>query len=227
MKNEPSRVDWSVFHRAFIALSFCVVLSVGLLIGSQYYYDYLTQWGLEQRNLFAQMQAEYSQVREALEIVDTFYYDTFNKLIKERFFQEKPQTSLEEQGLQIVSEIKNVIPDLKLPSPVTYELTAKALYSKLPFSIDQQLKIYETKLILTLGLLHEGDLLKLIETIEFQRLAGLFNLLKCEIRRVQEELDVKDVSKAYFNATCVLAWYVSTIEKSEPLPILPERRRFP
>lgn len=227
MKKVSSRIDWAVFHRVFIVSGSCLVLSIGLVVGSQQYEVYLTQWSSQQRNLFAQMQAEYVQIQEALEIVNTFYYNTFNGLIKEKFFQEKPQVSLEEQALQMVNEIKNVIPNLKLPPPVTYELATKNLYSHFPFPIDTQLKVYETKLILALGLLHEEDMLKLIETLEFQKLAGLFNLQRCEIKRAQEKIDVNDVSKAYFNANCVLAWYVSTIEKSEPVSILPERRRVP
>jgi len=202
------KIDWSVLFRAMLMWIVSLLMSIALIIGAQQYLQYQMTWELSQRNSFGQVQAEYSRVQEALDIVKSSYYNFFNQLITQSFFQEKLAGSLEEQRLHIVEEIVALIQ--KLPAPATYELTQSTLYTVPSILTENSFKVYETKLILKLGLLHEEDLLKLIETIEFQKFPGLFNLQKCEIARLQESINVNEL-KTNLQASCVLAWYTSTI----------------
>lgn len=204
------KIDWSMLFRAILMWIVSLLVGMTLIIGAQQYLQYQMKWELSQRNSFGQVQAEYSRVQEALDIVKSSYYNFFNQLITQSFFQEKLAGSLEEQRLHIVEEIVALIQQLKLPAPATYELTQSTLYKVQTIVTEDSFKVYETKLILKLGLLHEEDLLKLIETIEFQKFPGLFNLQKCEITRLQESINVNEL-KTNLQASCVLAWYTSTI----------------
>lgn len=224
MKQESSQlIDWSVLRSALMVLAVSLILGASLLIGSQGYYASFTHWEMEQRNILGQLEAEYAKIQETLEITDTFYYQTFNEFKNKGFFQAHLETSLQEQRLKMLTNIKEIIPRLKLPALANYELVAQTSY-KVPFQIEPQLKVYETKLILTLGLLHEEDVLQLIETVGGQQFTGLFNLQKCEIKRLQNLIDVKEVSKPNLNAMCILAWYTSTLEKEEPKQVGRERQ---
>jgi hypothetical protein len=208
--NTP-RIDWSVLSNSLIVLTFTVIVSILLIVGSQQY----DTSELKQCQDFNKQQAATSRYRETLGIVgnNPVHYDTNSKqLIKDGFFQEKRTSTIEEQRLKMMAEIESIISRLLLPTPASYELTQPTPYTVPNFTIANQFKVYETKLTLKLGLLHEEDVLELIERIDFQQLPGLFNWQKCEIKRTTDKINVKDASKANFEAICVLAWYVSTIE---------------
>lgn len=216
MKTPSPKIDWHALRGALIILLLSVLFGAGLIVANLQYRKYQDTLERGHRNALREIQAEYGKVQEALELVGKGYYETFNKLTEQSFFQEKPALTMEEQRLQMVSEIKAIISKLpKFPTPTSYELAEQTLYTVPDISVEPQLKTYETKLILKMGLLHEEDMLKLITAIEFQQLPGLFNLQKCELKRIQETIDVKNVSRAYIEASCVLAWYTSTIQMEE------------
>ena len=210
-------LDWSILHRALFILGVNLALGTGLLLGSQQYYTYYVRWEMEQRNELGQVEAEYSRVQEASEMTTHSYYQDFDELRKKGFFQQATEKNLQEQRVELLTNVEKVIPSLKLPALANYELVAQ-LFTKIPFQIEPQLKVHETKLILTLGLLHEEDVLQLIEAVgtEQFKVKGLFNLQKCEIKRLQSHINVKEVSKPNLNAVCILAWYTSTLEKEKP-----------
>lgn len=204
------RIDWSVLSNSLIVLTFTVIVSTLLILGSQQY----DTSELQQCQTFDKKQAATSRYRETLEIVgeNPGHYDTNSKqLIKDGFFQEKLTSTIKEQQSKMMADIESIISRLLLPTPASYELTQPTPYVP-SFNISNQLKVYETKLTLKLGLLHEEDVLELMERINFQQLPGLFNWQKCEIKRTTDKINVKDATKVYFEAICVLAWYVSTIE---------------
>lgn len=204
--------DWLELLNALIVLGLTIIISILLILGTQYYYNTNQEWENKQRQTFSQIQAEYTHVQEALEIVNSFYYETFNQFLKDGFFQETLIATIEEQRLKMVADIESLIPQLLLPTPAHYELTQATPYTTPNVTTEKQFKVYETKLILKLGLLHEEDVLKLIEAIEFQQLSGLFNLQQCDIKRTTDKINVKEITKANFEATCILTWYISTIE---------------
>ncbi len=214
MKTGLRQIDWGALKYAIVTLVVSGLLGLVAVFASQHYLVYLQQWELEQRNQLGQAQTKYSQVAEALEIVNHFYYDNFNDFIKQGFFQEVPISSWEEQRLNMVGEIKNLIPKLKLPGIAEYELLAQEIFSP-PFIVENEFKVYKSQLILKLGLLHEEDMLNLVKSIRFQKFAGLLSWQKCELQRTDRALNLKEASGPYLQAICGLTWYVSTLEKIE------------
>jgi len=205
-------IDWSVLFSALIVLTLSLILSALLIWGSQQYENTMTKWEREQRSQLGDIQAKYSRLQETLEIVETGYFKKFNQLTDKGFFINGPKLTLPEQRLKMFNEIKRLLSELPL-FKANYDLSETIQYNAPDsFIIEPELKTYQTALTLTLDILHEADVLELVQAIEFQQFAGLFNWHTCHIKRIRESIDLKDVSQPYFNATCVLVWYISKIE---------------
>jgi hypothetical protein len=205
--------DWSVLFKALIVLTLSLIISALLILGSQQYGNAMTKWEREQRSQLGNIQAKYSLLQETLEIVKTGYFKKFNQLIDKAFFINEPKLTLPKQRLKMFNEIKRLLSELPL-FKANYDLSETIQYNAPDkFIIEPEFKTYQTALTLTLDILHEGDVLELAQAIEFQQFAGLFNWHTCHIKRIRETIDLKDVSQPYFNATCVLVWYISKIEK--------------
>jgi hypothetical protein len=211
----PTKIDWSTLRRALIVLTMSIILSIILLFTTKQYHNDISKWTQTQRSHFGAVEKKYTQIQAALEIVNGLYLKKFNQLIKEGFFSPNKHLNIEEQRLKMFKKIQTHLSQLPLFT-ADYALSETKLYTVPEFlTIDEQLKTYQTQLTLKLELLHEEDVLKLIKVIEFQKFAGLLNLHRCDIKRLVPKIDVKDISKPYINATCVLTRYTSSIEKDD------------
>jgi len=206
-------IDWSVLFKGLIALTLSLIISALLIWGSLQYGNAMTKWERKQRSQLGNIQAKYSRLQETLEIVETGYFQKFNQLTKKEFFINEPKLTLSEKRLKMINEIKSLLSKQLLFKTSYFDLSETRQYNApARFIIEPELKTDQTALILTLDILHEADVLKLVQAIEYQQFAGLFNWHTCHIQRIRETIDLKDVSQPYFNATCVLVWYISKIE---------------
>jgi hypothetical protein len=205
-------IDWKSLFSPLMILILSLIISAGMIWASQEYDKVMAQWEREQRRQLGDVQAKYLRLQETLEIVETGYFNTFNQLTEKGFFINIPQLTLPEQRLKMINEIKKLLSQLPL-FKANYDLS-ETIHYKAPenFIIEPELKTYQTALTLTLDILHEADVLELIQAIEFQQFTGLFNWHSCHIQRISETIDLKNASQPYFNATCVLVWYISKIE---------------
>ena len=72
------------------------------------------------------------------------------------------------------------------------------------------LELKSSRMQLTLGLVHEGDLLRFFDALESQT-PGLFSVERCALTRRQPEI-VIDGAERNLDASCELSWY--TLELS-------------
>lgn len=204
-------IDWLALLSGLIVLVFSLIIVAFLILGSQQYYNQLREWERQQGSEFGTIEAKYTELQETNDMVKRLYLTTFNQLMTEGFFQNNTRISIEEQRLKIFGDFKTVLPQLPLLT-ANYALSEKKRYTVPDFmKIEPQLNTYKTQLILNLGVLHEEDLLKSIEIIMDQPVVGLLNLESCDVKRLRDKVDVKEVSKPYFKASCVLSWYISKI----------------
>lgn len=211
---ESNITDWSALRTSLI--TFCLGLIIGILIilAVYQYHNYITNWEQQQRRDFGQIESKYVQLQQALKIVNNSYLEKYYQLKKEGFYSDANHLTIQEQYLNTSNNLRNLLARLPLfKKDSDYNFSAQEPYI-IPKINDPKLKIYKTAINLKLSVLHEGNILKSLETIEFQQFSGLFNLQKCDIKRKHAEIDVTDVSKPYFNANCILVWYISVIEKS-------------
>ena len=205
-------LEWSALSKALIGLIISLVISVGVIGASYQYRQQMDAWLRQQRNGFNQIEINYSRIQEALEIVDNLYLDKFYQLEKENFFLNRINLNTDEPHLKMLNDVKALISRVH-PFLANYELSSKKIYQVPDLSVENEFKAYETQLILKLTLLHDGDMLDLIKAIEIHQFTGLFNLQKCDIKRLNKVIDDKNVSKANLEINCTLNWYISHLEE--------------
>ncbi len=210
--DSKASLEWSTLSGALIVLSLSLSISAVLVVSSYQYRNYIERWTRQQRSDFNKIETEYSQVQEALEIVDNLYLDKFYQLEKEGFFLNRLNINLEAARPKMLDDIKAILSKLPLFS-ANFEVSGKQIYEVLDLFVAPEFKTYETQLVLKFSLLHEGDMLNLIKAMEFHNFTGLTNLQQCDIQRLNKSIDVKEVSKPYLDANCTLMWYVSNIEE--------------
>jgi len=218
MNPKTFTIEWSALLSTLIALSLSLIVCLVMILGSYQYYNTTAKWGEEKDDEFGKIDGEYARTQEALEKSKNFYLyrHRFNKLKKEGFFSTMTVNELDEQRAEIRNNLYDILEEQSLFSK-KFQVLEKKRYSFPHIVIEEQFKVYETPItFLELGLLHEGDLLKLIKKIERhnRNFAGLFNFKKCDLKRNSaNDIDETDSSKPYIHANCVLNWYTSRIEK--------------
>jgi hypothetical protein len=208
-------IEWQLLLNPLIVLIVIVMLGAALVVISLQYQQYIKDWKFEQGKIFGDLEAKYSRLQEAIEVVNNMYLQKFSQLEEEGFFVNDPNLNVEDQRLNMYQAIKQLLSRIPLVGGAGYQLLEKKIYRPSRLDIDNEVKTYETEIILKLNLLHEEDVLQLVEVVEFQQFTGLFNFTHCQIKRLREEISLKDISKANFEAECVLAWYTSKIEPEE------------
>ncbi len=211
-------IDWSALQNALIVLSVSLVISILLIVGSQQYEKQMKTWQRQQLNKYRAKDAEYARFQETLKIVNGLYFETFMQLVAKGFFLNEPTTNVEGQRSKMLKQIKTLLPQLKtlIAAHSNYTFLEKRPYNYYDTAtLEPNFKTYETKLILNLSFLHEGGILKLVQTIGFQKFSGLLKLQSCDITRVNEKIDVKNVKQGNLKANCILVWYISEIEEEE------------
>jgi len=216
MKPKTFTIEWSALLGALIALSLSLIVCLIMIFGSYQYYNTTAKWGEEKNDEFGKIDGEYARTQEALEKSKNFnFYQRRFKLLKKEGFFSNMTVNLDEQRAEIRNDLYNILEKQPLFSQ-ELQVLEKTRYSFPHIVIEEQFKVYETSInFLDLGLLHEGDLLKLIKNIERhnRQFAGLFNFKKCDLKRNSaNDIDETDSSKPYINANCVLNWYTSRIE---------------
>jgi len=217
MKPKTFTIEWSALLGALIALSLSLIVCLIMIFGSYQYYNTTAKWGEEKDDEFGKIDGEYARTQEALEKSKNFnFYQRRFKLLKKEGFFSNMTVNLDDQRAEIRNNLSNILEKQPLFSK-KFRVLEKKRYFIPNLVIEEQFKVYETPItFLELGLLHEGDLLKLIRKIERhnRNFAGLFNFQKCDMKRNStNDIDETDSSKPHINANCVLNWYTSRIEK--------------
>lgn len=121
----------------------------------------------------------------------------------------------EESRLKWVELLKDLNNDLKLPV-LRYDIEPRKTLpiNDARFSQDK-LKVHETTMMLTVGLLHEGDLFELEQGMRAGG-EGLFEVRGCMIQRDRNNKRLQlDAKSANFEAVCKLSWYTVEVLKKE------------
>jgi hypothetical protein len=217
MNPKTFTIEWSVLLGALIALSLSLIMCLVMILGSYQYYDTTAKWGKEKDDEFGKIDGEFARTQDALEKSKnlSLYQGRFKQLKRQGFFSNRT-VNLDDQRVEIRNNIYDILEKQPLFSK-KFQVLEKKRYSFPNLVIEEQFKVYEIPItFLELGLLHEGDLLKLIKKIERhnRKFAGLFNFKKCDLKRNSgDNIDETDSSKPHINANCVLNWYTSRIEK--------------
>lgn len=220
-KNNPKldktsmKIDWSAFSYAIIILFVSLLASGGFIFIAYEYTRELYDWKIRQEQVLADAERKYREVEESVAVLTPEDFNQFNRLVTLGFFKMAQEVTLEEVLLESTEQIKTVLdtllPLFKIPT-VKWKFANQQTPYELPM-IQNAVQIYQMPLTLELGILHEADVLNLLQAIESQKNIGLFNIENCEIKRLSDNLVVTKIDKPYFEAICVLNWFMAKIEE--------------
>jgi len=220
-KNNPKldkismKIDWSAFSYAMIILFVSLLASGGFIFISYEYTSELYDWKIRQERALANAERKYREVEESAAVLTPEDFNQFNRLVTRGFFKMAQEVTLEEVLLETTEQIKMVLdtllPLFKIPT-VKWKFANQQTPYELPM-IQNAVQVYRMPLTLELGILHEVDVLNLLQAIESQKNIGLFNIENCEIKRLSDSLVVTKIDKPYFEAICVLNWFMAKIEE--------------
>jgi hypothetical protein len=221
-KNNPKldkitiKIDWSAFSYALAVLFISLLASGGFIFVSYEYVSELHDWKTRQQQVLASADRKYREVEESVAVLTSDDFNQFNRLVTQGFFKITQGVTLEEMLLETTEQIKAVLdvilPRFKIPS-VKWKFANQQTPYELPL-VKTAMQVYRMPLTLELGILHEGDMLNLLQAIEDQKNVGVFNIQNCEIKRLSDNVVATKVNKPYFEAVCVLNWFMAKIEES-------------
>ncbi|HHB92363.1 MAG TPA: hypothetical protein ENK59_04020 [Thioploca sp.] len=211
------QIDWSALFTGLIALILSIVIGISIVIGGQQYYQASKKWYKKQQMNFLALNEERFRLQDALDVFDNLYYDRLQHFTKSGFFVQEPNL-ITDKRLEMYEEIDRLfnvkLADLLFINKSSYEILEQNLYPIPKFlATDPQFKTYQTQIHFKLALLHEGDLFKLLQRIEFHnhKFTGLLNLQSCKLSGSNKKINTNNISTPYLNADCIWVWYLSTI----------------
>ncbi len=205
------KIDWSVLRFVTTMLIISVVMAIAVLWFS-FDYQQQKQFQLTKRTRFlSDTKSQQTELDQTSVIIEQHYDQQFARLQEQNFFRTDQVSSVEEQRLTMEEQINKLLPPDKLPTG-TYQLQERQIYKISAINTESDFKVYKTKINLQLSLLHEGDVLKLLQEMETQPHLGLLNLEYCYIKQLHQ-INIRDVSQANFSANCNLGWYTAEIDQ--------------
>lgn len=191
----PSDVDWSVLRRPLVMLLISLLISGGVLAGGYYYAERMEQEFTVQKRRLVAIRSNYQSIDQEKQILDT-YLPQYRELAREGVIGS-------EHRLDWIEAVRNVAADLELPSLV-YELSSRAPYDPEIALPEGVFRVYASEMRLTLGLLHEGDLIRLLERLD-RSTSGLHTVTACSLERRSGEPDFEP-GVPNINAECTVRW---------------------
>lgn len=188
--------DWHVLRGALGVFAICALLALAILTLSNLFW----------REMQAEYQAHYTRFRE----VSTQYLavDDEERIIAEQYpkFIELYQRGVigDEHRLSWIEALTSAGTGLGLPQ-VEYVIDAQKNYVP-EFALNTgTFNLNASDMALTLGLVHEGDLVRLFDTLD-RTAEGLFTVQACTLNRQESPQAVSGV-QANIRAECKLRWF--------------------
>jgi hypothetical protein len=191
------KADWRILRGSLGVFAMCVVLAFAVLTASNLFW----------RKMQAEYQTHYTRFRE----VSTKYLavDNEERIIVEQYpkFVALYNRGVigDEHRLSWVEALKTAGTELGIPQ-VEYTIDSQTLYtSQVPLNtgpFDVNTSVME----LTLGLVHEGDLERLLQHLD-SAAEGLFTVEACELIRQAAPTVTAHSAPANLRAACKLRWF--------------------
>lgn len=189
-------IEWPVLRGALIGMGVAIALSATTVGATHYYVS-----GLAAEN--SQYQAALNQIR------DRYVAAIQERQLIERYWPHYRQLQAngfvgDENRLNWV-DLLHALATRHRVLGLSYEVLPRAVAAPDQNINTGEFQLQGSEMILRLDLLHEGNLLALLQDLSMQN-AGIFNLKSCSIDRVQPEIAISS-STANISAQCKLIWH--------------------
>lgn len=204
-------IEWAVLRSALVVTVLSVLIVTFLLLGGYFYQQYQAKQ-LRALNVgLSELRTKHLRLKDALEVVNSRYLDTYQQLVARKFVLNNKEFSPAVQQ-NVTEQLTTLISKLELPQieKAYYHVDEQKPYQVPTLHLEPEYEVYEVPFTFRVGVLHEGEALKLIKTVESQSIAGFLNLQQCSIKRLRD-VKLDDIATPNLETTCVLRWYISKL----------------
>lgn len=195
-------IDWKILRGAISIFMVSIVISTSIIAGSVYFKSEMLFKFNKDNKQFKAISSRYLAVDEEKQLIKEFYPE-FLELYKKGFLGR-------EHRLNWIEVLRISGDRIKLPS-LSYDIASQNQYVP-DYSINTGgFQIFKSTMVLTMDLLHEGDLFRLLEDLDNKAL-GAYNVSECEFVRVSKELH-DNAEQGNILTKCILNWF--NIQKSD------------
>jgi hypothetical protein len=192
---KKDEIDWSILKGSIIIFCICILLC-GTLIGGSYYFNKDLNKQLNQnKHIFQSISRQYLDVDQEEKLVQDYYPKFVNLYNRGVIGREK--------RLNWIEALRQSGEKIKLPS-LKYSIKSQEEFIP-EFNINYSgYALYHSSMELNLGLLHEGDLFKLLKHID-KTADGAYTITECKFIMNGKQIKFE---KNYANiaASCLLHW---------------------
>ena len=189
-------IDWAMLRAAMTGLVLSTLVSVGVYVASQSFWRVMTDELARRHHHLKSAQRDYHRLDEEARIIKA-YLPRYQAL-------EAAGVIGQEDRLSWIEKLREAAVALKLPG-LTYEIETRERFRS-PIPIDEgKFKGFVSRMTLQLGLLHEADLLRLLQYLD-QHVTGLYSVVRCTLGRIGDEFSSSAIEHN-LSATCVLRWF--------------------
>jgi hypothetical protein len=188
--------DWQVLRYPLLALSAALLASAALVFFSRQELD-------QEKSRYASQEGVLREARERLQKSG----DEKDKILRYRAsFIALQQRGFvgEEQRINWVDALRAASLNLKMFG-VNYQIEAQQPYQSPAVTDAGQYHAHQSLMKISLGLLHEDDLMRFVNALDEQR-AGIFTLRECSLQRQSAGKVEHAKVQANLQADCSLAW---------------------
>ncbi len=169
-----------------------------------------------------QMLQEYNRANAAFQSISSRYLavDEEEKLIRSHLpdFVRLYENGVigDEQRLNWIEVLRLAGDEINLPS-LNYQIESQQEYIP-PFPLNLgKFKLYSSKMLLTMQLLHEGDLFRILETLDAQA-KGSYSISSCSISQTALEI-TDDPDAGNISVRCEILWFTIKLADGTPIKV--------
>lgn len=206
MKRE--HIDWPVLRGALIAFLIVVCVSAAIAAASYYFRAAHQQEYARAQAGFNSVSSQYLMVDEQEKLI-LEYYPQFLDLYQDGVIGP-------EQRLAWLESLQRISDNLEIPG-LRYQIDSQQQSDKAWPVNSGKFAIYSSNMKLDLEMMHEVDLLRLLNRLEASG-SGFFSLSDCEMSRRSVDMPVS-LENPNVNASCNLQWYSIKLGSGEEIKI--------
>lgn len=208
MDKKESDIDWTVLKGPLIILCVCLVIASSLIGASYYFNSSLEKEYKRNKSVFQSISRRYLDVDQEEKILRDYYPEFVTLYNKGVIGAEKRLGWIE--ALRMAGE-KTGLPTLNYSINKQEEHVPEYEVNYSGYSL------YRSGMELSLGLLHEGDLFKLIDYLN-KKANGMYTLSECSFDLKGKEI-VFEKGHVNISANCLLLWITLDLPPGEKIEI--------
>ncbi|MEE8320620.1 MAG: hypothetical protein V3R68_02125 [Gammaproteobacteria bacterium] len=202
-------IDWSILRGGLITLVICLLIS-SLLAGGSYYFREGKEIEYRQyKRNFQNISQRYLAIDEEEKKIKQFY-SRFVELYDNGFIGN-------EHRLNWLEVLRESGESIQMPA-MSYKIDSQQQYVPEFSIIMGSFQLFNSSMDLELGLLHEGDLIRLFEDLD-NNADGIYTVTECTFSLTAKDIQLNP-DRANIAAKCTLQWLTIKLANGNELVFL-------